>query len=137
MAVGYNTSKAALIRATHTLQREMEVDGLDPQVHFYALHPGGVYTDMGGSAAASDVKEKYGDATGDEASFRALFKDEPSLCGQTSVFLASGRAKELRGFYLDCRMDLGKLLDFGRERLRKESRNTLGVQFLDGWCNEP
>jgi NAD(P)-dependent dehydrogenase (short-subunit alcohol dehydrogenase family) len=44
MALGYNTSKAALIRATHTLQKEMEVDGLDPAIHLYALHPGGVLT---------------------------------------------------------------------------------------------
>lgn len=49
MTLGYVTSKAALIRATHTLQREMELDGLDPAIHMYALHPGGVLTSMGGS----------------------------------------------------------------------------------------
>lgn len=25
---------------THTLQREMELDGLDDVIHMYALHPG-------------------------------------------------------------------------------------------------
>jgi len=49
MTLGYVTSKAAITRATHTLQREMELDGLDPQIHLYALHPGGVLTAMGGS----------------------------------------------------------------------------------------
>jgi NAD(P)-dependent dehydrogenase (short-subunit alcohol dehydrogenase family) len=46
--LGYVTSKAALIRATHTLQKEMELDGLDPAIHMYALHPGGVKSAMGG-----------------------------------------------------------------------------------------
>jgi NAD(P)-dependent dehydrogenase (short-subunit alcohol dehydrogenase family) len=48
MTLGYVTSKAALIRATHTLQKEMELDSLDPAIHMYALHPGGVRTNMGG-----------------------------------------------------------------------------------------
>ena len=48
MTLGYGTSEAALIRATHTLQKEMELDGLDPAVHMYALHPGGVRGNMGG-----------------------------------------------------------------------------------------
>jgi NAD(P)-dependent dehydrogenase (short-subunit alcohol dehydrogenase family) len=48
MTLGYVSSKAALIRATHTLQKEMELDGLDSAIHFYALHPGGVKGAMGG-----------------------------------------------------------------------------------------
>ena len=48
MTLGYVSSKAALIRATHTLQKEMELDGLDPAIHMYALHPGGVRSNMGG-----------------------------------------------------------------------------------------
>ncbi|KAF2027848.1 short chain dehydrogenase/reductase-like protein SDR [Setomelanomma holmii] len=136
MTLGYVTSKAALIRATHTLQKEMELDGLDPAIHIYALHPGGVKTAMGGAAAASDVKEKYGDIT-DEEFFKHLFKDGPSLCGQTCAWLATGRGKELRGFFLDCRQDVAKLLEYGRERLQKENRNTLTVNFIEGYCNEP
>jgi NAD(P)-dependent dehydrogenase (short-subunit alcohol dehydrogenase family) len=53
MTLGYVTSKAALIRATHTLQKEMELDGLDPAIHMYALHPGGVRTNMGGGEYSS------------------------------------------------------------------------------------
>jgi NAD(P)-dependent dehydrogenase (short-subunit alcohol dehydrogenase family) len=48
MTLGYVTSKAALIRATHTLQLEMALDNLDPAIHIYALHPGGVRGAMGG-----------------------------------------------------------------------------------------
>lgn len=46
MTMGYVTSKAALIRATSTLQLEMGLDGLDPAIHMYALHPGGVKSAM-------------------------------------------------------------------------------------------
>jgi len=125
MTLGYVTSKAALIRATHTLQREMVLDGLDPAIHIYALHPGGVVTGMGTcksqvpshcnsvsyqffpsqiltlwkAGAGQDVIEKYGDVR-DEKFFMELFKDPPGLCGQTCAFLASGRGKDLRGLYL-------------------------------------
>lgn len=47
MCLGYNTSKAAVIRMTHTLQKEMELDGFDDVIQIYALHPGGVLTAMG------------------------------------------------------------------------------------------
>ncbi|CAG5181875.1 uncharacterized protein ALTATR162_LOCUS9879 [Alternaria atra] len=136
MTLGYVTSKAALIRATHTLQTEMELDGLDPAIHMYALHPGGVRGNMGGAPAADDVKKKYGDIT-DEDFFKDLFKDGPSLCGQTCAWLASGQGKELRGLFIDCRQDVTKLLDIGREILLKENRNKLTVNFIDGYCNEP
>ncbi|KAF2258326.1 NAD(P)-binding protein [Lojkania enalia] len=136
MTLGYVTSKAALIRATHTLQKEMELDKLDPAIHIYALHPGGVFTDMGGTGAKQDVLDKYGDVR-DEKSFMALFKDPPELCGQTCAFLASGRGKDLRGLYLDCRQDVTKLLEKGRDALLKERLNTLTVNFLEGYANEP
>jgi len=55
MTLGYVTSKAALMRATHTLQLEMELDGLDPAIHMYALHPGGVKGNMGGGKYFSSV----------------------------------------------------------------------------------
>lgn len=136
MTLGYVSSKAALIRATHTLQKEMELDDLDPAIHLYALHPGGVRGNMGGAGAPEDVKKKYGDLT-DEEFFKHLFKDGPSLCGQTCAWLASGQGKELRGLFLDCRQDVSKLLAIGRETLLKENRNTLTVNFIEGYCNEP
>lgn len=45
-AVGYNSSKAADARAIMTLQEEMELEGLGDSIQIYALHPGGVPTDM-------------------------------------------------------------------------------------------
>jgi NAD(P)-dependent dehydrogenase (short-subunit alcohol dehydrogenase family) len=58
MTLGYVTSKAALIRATHTLQKEMELDGLDPAIHMYALHPGGVKSGMGGGKRFRNSRRK-------------------------------------------------------------------------------
>ncbi|KAF2690890.1 NAD(P)-binding protein [Lentithecium fluviatile CBS 122367] len=136
MTLGYVTSKAALARATHTLQREMVLEKLDPAVHLYALHPGGVLTGMGGSGASQDVLDKYGDVR-DEKFFMELFKDGPELCGQTCAWLATGQGKELRGLYLDCRQDVERLLGVGREKLLKEKKNVLTVNFLEGYANEP
>ena len=53
MFLGYNTSKAAVIRMSATLQRELEVDGFDDDIQIYALHPGGVLTAMGGGESFS------------------------------------------------------------------------------------
>ena len=52
-AVGYNSSKAAVARATSTLQEEVELDGLGEHVQLFALHPGGVPTAMAKSESRS------------------------------------------------------------------------------------
>lgn len=41
--LSYNSSKAAIARATSTLQEEFEVEGLGDKVHTYCLHPGAVW----------------------------------------------------------------------------------------------
>jgi hypothetical protein len=89
-----------------------------------------------GAATAKDVTEKYG-IVKDEAFYKSLFRDGPELCGQTCAFLAAGKGKELRGFYLDSRQDVTKLLGVGRDVLKRERLNTLGVSFIDEYCNEP
>jgi len=82
------------------------------------------------------VTEKYG-IVKDETFYKSLFRDGPELCGQTCAFLASGKGKELRGLYLDSRQDVTRLLQVGRETLKRERLNTLGVNFIEGYCNEP
>lgn len=88
------------------------------------------------AATGDDVTEKYG-IVKDESFYKHLFKDDPSLCGQTCAFLSTGKGKELRGLYLDSRQDVTKLLAAGRDFLKNEQLNTLGVKFLEGYCNEP
>jgi len=41
----YSSSKAALIRATHNLQQELNMEGKDG-ISLFSLHPGGVRTAM-------------------------------------------------------------------------------------------
>jgi NAD(P)-dependent dehydrogenase (short-subunit alcohol dehydrogenase family) len=44
--LSYNSSKAAVARATSTLQEEFEHEGLGDQICAYSLHPGGVWGAM-------------------------------------------------------------------------------------------
>jgi hypothetical protein len=68
---------------------------------------------------------------------RPIFKDVPELCGNTVAYLASGRAKELRGHYFDCRHDIERVCSFGKATLDKQGLYNLGVKFLPGYENEP
>jgi len=84
-----------------------------------------------------DVVAKYPRLDRSRPAFQALFKDEPELCAQTCAYLATGRAKDLRGLYVDCRQDLGRLLEVGREELLKNDLYSLKVGFLNEYSNEP
>ena len=42
----YSISKCALIKATDCVQKDLDADGLGDQIQVYALHPGGVKTDL-------------------------------------------------------------------------------------------
>lgn len=44
--LSYSVSKTAVIRAVGCIQLELDMDGLGDDIHIYALHPGGVLTDM-------------------------------------------------------------------------------------------
>ncbi|KAH0830901.1 hypothetical protein AYO21_11547 [Fonsecaea monophora] len=136
-STGYTSSKAAVARATSTLQEEIELDGLGDAIQMYALHPGGVLTAMAKTELRAEILEKYPSLEQQRTKFHALFKDPPELCGATCAYLASGRAKELRGMYWDCRQDIERVVGYGRERLVKEGKNVLTIGFVDGYENEP
>src|SRR5271156_3035255 len=44
--LAYCVSKAAVIRATGCIQLQLDAEGLGDYIQLYALHPGGVLTDM-------------------------------------------------------------------------------------------
>jgi len=44
--LAYSVSKSAVIRAVGCIQLELDVEGLGDDIQVYALHPGGVLTDM-------------------------------------------------------------------------------------------
>ncbi|KAK4939069.1 hypothetical protein LTR10_020554 [Elasticomyces elasticus] len=47
LALGYTDSKTAIIRATASIQGELEMDGLGETIQMFSLHPGGVPTALG------------------------------------------------------------------------------------------
>lgn len=166
--LSYNSSKAAIARATSTLQEEFEVEGFGDKLHTYCLHPGAVwgalvtgkYLRHGPSPCfislfgptyglLNPVRERkmmLTDLLSDtienttpevQEQIKPIFKDVPELCANTVTYLASGRAKALRGHYFDCRHDIERVCSFGHETLEKEGLYTLGVKFLPGYENEP
>lgn len=68
---------------------------------------------------------------------RKLFKDGPELCGSTCAYIATGKAKEIRGMYFDCRHDIEQVCKVGRAQLQKGNLNVLGMKFIAGYENEP
>jgi NAD(P)-dependent dehydrogenase (short-subunit alcohol dehydrogenase family) len=44
--LAYCVSKSAVIRATGCIQLQLDSEGLGDDIQLYALHPGGVLTDM-------------------------------------------------------------------------------------------
>jgi NAD(P)-dependent dehydrogenase (short-subunit alcohol dehydrogenase family) len=134
LALGYNDAKAAITRATHSLQLEFDLTSMP--ITTYALHPGGVATAMGSSGHRDQWLAGY-DVFENTEEFKGLFRDGPELCGQVCAWLGAGRGKELRGMYLDCRQDLEVLLAEGRENLMREGNNVLGMTFCKGYKNEP
>lgn len=42
----YGVSKAAVIKLTESIQKDLDTDGLGDKIHLYALHPGAVKTDL-------------------------------------------------------------------------------------------
>ncbi|KAJ4509691.1 hypothetical protein HRR83_006995 [Exophiala dermatitidis] len=135
--LGYNSSKAAVARATSTLQEEIDLDGLGETVQAFALHPGGVYTAMGSAEPRPELLERYPQLTQHGTDFKSLFKDPPELCGATCAYLATGKAKEIRGMYFDCRQDIERVCSVGREKLLQDFLYRLKIDFIDGYKNEP
>ncbi|KAF4257764.1 hypothetical protein CNMCM8689_003223 [Aspergillus fumigatus] len=108
-SVGYNASKAALVRATGSLQEDLASMGLGEQVHTYCLHPGSVWGDILTGNTTAEQQEQL----------PPIFKDVPELAAGTVAYLSTGRGKALRGLYFDCRQDIERVASFGRETLQR------------------
>ncbi|KAH2005562.1 hypothetical protein KXV45_001535 [Aspergillus fumigatus] len=100
-SVGYNASKAALVRATGSLQEDLASMGLGEQVHTYCLHPGSVWGDILTGNTTAEQQEQL----------PPIFKDVPELAAGTVAYLSTGRGKALRGLYFDCRQDIERQTD--------------------------
>ncbi|MEL6759798.1 MAG: SDR family oxidoreductase [Myxococcota bacterium] len=96
-ASDYQTSKHAINRLCEFVQSDHEKDG----IKCFAVHPGGVSTDLGRSMP--DALHEY-------------LIDDPSLAAGFAVWLASGAADWARGRYLSANWDVVELTAM-RERV--------------------
>jgi len=105
----YCASKAAITKAIHVLNLELEPKGIQS----YAVHPGSVKTSLGGEEANNKTAM---DAIPEMQQFRdyipQLLIDSPELSADTMVALASDeRAKVLSGRFVDSTQDLSEVLE--------------------------
>lgn len=96
-ASDYQTSKHAINRLCEFVQSDHEKDG----IKCFAIHPGGVSTDLGRSMP--DALHEY-------------LVDDPTLAAGFAVWLASGAADWARGRYLSANWDVVELSAM-RERI--------------------
>ncbi|KAK1948746.1 NAD(P)-binding protein [Colletotrichum sublineola] len=102
----YSVSKAALIRLTGCVQKELDACG-HGGIHLYAVHPGAVRSSMTSPEAAALAFQAYPEVLKGFTSALGNFKDTPHLSGMVSVALATGVAKKaLSGRYFDAEHDL-------------------------------
>ena len=89
-ASDYQTSKHAINRLCEFVQTDHDADG----IKCFAIHPGGVATELG--LSMPEALHQYLD-------------DEPELAAGFAVWLCSGKADWARGRYLAATWDVGEL----------------------------
>jgi len=126
----YATSKAALNRAIGCLQLELDAEGKS-EIHLYAVHPGGVKTQLAldFSNIHEDMEKMTPGITDQIKAFVNAFVNPPELCAQTCVYLASGKASELRGKYINAERDIDSVVKQA-EIVKKEGLYDLGIREL-------
>jgi len=126
----YSTSKSALNRAIGCLQLELDAEGKSG-VRLYAVHPGGVKTQMAldFSNIHEDMEKMSPGITDQIKAFVHGFVNPPELCAQTCVYLASGKASELRGKYINAERDIESMVEQA-EIVKKEGLYDLGIREL-------
>ncbi|KAK6822659.1 pap2 superfamily protein [Apiospora arundinis] len=132
-STSYHSSKAALINLTGCVQSEADTDGLD-DVHLYALHPGGVRSEMTTNKYKNAVEAlpDHPDRAAKLAQRLDAYNDSPYLNGMTCVALATGLARRvLRGRYIDVGQDLEDLLALAGDAIKADPElYTLHTRYL-------
>ncbi|KLO14748.1 NAD-binding protein [Schizopora paradoxa] len=126
----YHTSKTALTRAIACVQMELDAEGKSG-VHLYALHPGLVQTSLaaGGNNLHEDLEKMTPGTVKNITAWVNTFVNPPELAAQTCVYLASGKAKDLRGRYIDAEKDIEAVVEQA-EIVRKENLYDLSIRTL-------
>jgi len=100
-ASDYQTSKHAINRLCEFVQSDHDEDG----IKCFAIHPGGVATELG--LSMPEALHDYLD-------------DEPDLAACFAVWLCSGEADWAKGRYLSATWDVGELMALKDEILRDD-----------------
>jgi NAD(P)-dependent dehydrogenase (short-subunit alcohol dehydrogenase family) len=100
-ASDYQTAKHAINRLCEFVQVDHAADG----IKCFALHPGGVSTELGLSMPEA---------------LHAYLIDEPELAAGFAVWLCSGKADWAKGRYLSANWDVSELLALQEEILRDD-----------------
>jgi len=114
----YNCSKSSVTKFAGTLQAELEtiqiVEGgfKNNGIECFSFHPGEIDTDLHETAFPENLKTEAPyvlDHMRKIGAKRPRFS--PELPAWTVVFLASGKARSLRGAYVDSTRDIGEAID--------------------------
>ncbi|KLO14714.1 NAD-binding protein [Schizopora paradoxa] len=126
----YASSKIALHRAIATLQLELDTEGKSG-ICLYALQPGRVKTTMttGDKSLHEDMEKLSPGFSTRIREWVDAFIDPPELAGQTCVYLATGKAKELRGRYIEAEKDIDAVVEQA-EIVRKENLYDTTIRML-------
>jgi len=129
-ASAYCTSKTALNRAIGCLQLELDAEGKSG-IHLYAVHPGGVKTQLATdfSIIHEDMDKLIPGMTDRIKDFLRGLVNPPELCAQTCVYLACGKARELRGKYINAQRDIESVVEQA-EIVKKANLYDLGIREL-------
>ena len=84
----------------------------------------------------ADVAEAYPQLVKAINSWIPLFKTSRFLCGATCVYIASGKAKVLKGRYFDCEQDIEQVVTTGQEEIPKKDLYRMRIEFLGGLPND-
>ncbi|EXJ80941.1 hypothetical protein A1O3_07229 [Capronia epimyces CBS 606.96] len=135
---GYSISKASVIKATESIQKDLDADGLGDKIQLYCCHPGAVLTGMSKRTMDPVVAEEYPHLATDRPKWLKNFRTSVDLCAAVCVFLATGRVKDsLRGRYIDCEHDLEAFLSpEAAAEIGKNNLHILKVDFLWGLPND-
>jgi hypothetical protein len=83
-----------------------------------------------------DVAKAYPNILAGRKAWLPNFKTSRFLCGATCVFIATGKAKLLKGRYFDCEQDIGHVLSEGKEEIIEKDLYRMKIDFLGGLPND-
>jgi len=134
----YSVSKAAVIKWTEAVQKDLDADGLGDNIQLYCCHPGAVQTDLSRRSMDPEVAEAYPQLAANRPKWVKNFNTSLDLAAAVCVLLATGRARKiLKGRYIDCEHDFEALTTpEAAEEIVGGNLHTLEVRFLGGLSND-